>query len=56
MATLELEFEVYCSACGARLSAEGYGSSKVEVDPCGKCLKSERDEGYQEGVDSVEAE
>ena len=54
MATLELEFDVYCSECGARLSAEGYAGSKVEVEPCGKCLQAERNEGFQEGVDSVE--
>jgi len=53
MATLELDFEVYCT-CGARLTAEGFGGSRVEVEPCEKCMEKERDDAFQEGADSVE--
>lgn len=54
MPTLELDFEVFCSFCGAGLcnnSTEGRNnhSQYISLEPCGDCLEKAREEGRDEG-------
>ena len=54
MPTLELEFEVFCSVCGAGLcnnSSEGRNSHSqyISLEPCENCLEQAREEGRDEG-------
>jgi len=65
MPSIEVEFEVWCSKCGAGLclnvtprQSRGYGSQTpgVDIEPCEKCLENAREEGYQEGFDEGKAE
>ena len=53
MPTFEIEFEVYCS-CGEGLCNQSVGelrreNLRVTVEPCEKCLKKEKDDGWEEG-------
>jgi hypothetical protein len=60
----DIEFEVWCSKCGAGLcgnayvkSAQGYrGSQRVYIEPCEKCLENSYDEGVLAGHDEGKSE
>lgn len=46
---LSADFDVVCDECGAELTATfNQVRGKITVDPCGKCLKTARDEGREE--------
>lgn len=54
MPTLTLEFEVFCSLCGAGLcsnATEGSNmhSQYISMEPCEACLDNEHTAGYDEG-------
>jgi hypothetical protein len=66
MPVFEVEFEVYCSKCGAGLcnqtktenasySYSGTRMARLEVEPCENCLKEAKDEGYEEGKEADDA-
>lgn len=47
-----LEFEVWCS-CGQGLCSQCEDvKGGISVEPCEKCLKKARDEGYDDGHDT----
>jgi hypothetical protein len=57
MPEFSLEFEVYCS-CGEGLCMQSEarasrtrGMPQVVVQPCEKCLKTERDKGEESGYE-----
>lgn len=52
MPTLELEFEVFCSRCGAGLcwtctegKTKGRGMPYISLPPCDKCMEREYERG-----------
>ena len=47
-----LDFEVYCSECGADLYDDtDVNGLTVKVKPCENCMNREYDQGYADGVD-----
>ena len=62
--TEDLDFEVWCSKCGAGLCGnatvkphQGYGGSqRVYIDPCEKCLDVAASDGYDEGYEEGQTE
>lgn len=58
MPELSLEFEVFCGRCGNGLcnntretQSRGRHMPGIQVDPCEKCLESEKEAGHDEGYD-----
>jgi hypothetical protein len=50
----DIEFEVFCSKCGAGLCNRSDAASdrkghRVSIEPCSKCLEVEYDDGYEKG-------
>jgi hypothetical protein len=48
MATVDFSLDVVCDSCGSSLDVS-QTDRELRVYPCGKCLKSERDDGREEG-------
>ncbi len=55
MADLDIDVVVECGTCGKELDADvscpRTGVLSVDALPCSDCLKAERQEGYDEGVE-----
>ena len=58
MATVTIDFEVFCGTCGAGLcsSSKGGNTQKrgapfVSVDACSTCMKKEFDRGHDAGYE-----
>ena len=54
---VEVEFDVYCGACGAGLCGNTTTDSnkmRVTVDPCEKCLEAAKYQGYDQGIQEAE--
>jgi hypothetical protein len=61
MPEFTVDFEVYCSKCGAGLCNQSTtevrrGYPRVTVEPCTKCLDDAKNEGYDEGYKTGIAE
>jgi molecular chaperone GrpE (heat shock protein) len=63
MPSFEVEFEVFCDACGAGIchQAEGRNSRtrnapQVTVQPCDTCMEKAKEKARQEGFDEGEAD
>ena len=60
MSIMRVEFEVYCSKCGEGLSSftdvklDKYGSFKVRVELCSRCMELAEAKGYDEGYAAAE--
>lgn len=55
MPTLNIDIDVHCD-CGISLVTTVDRNNDIIVEPCEKCMEKERDEAYQQGVESVEKE
>lgn len=60
MPEINVEIEVWCS-CGEGLCNQSSDSNKgrgagIEVEPCGKCLETAKQQGYDEGYDEAQKE
>lgn len=61
MPDMTVSFECYCSYCGAGIcnnvtvkEAAWKGRIRLDIEPCEKCLESAKEEGFEDGVASVE--
>jgi hypothetical protein len=56
MAELTVPIDVECQVCGTELDVVVTLNSTIQVEPCTKCLRVERQVGYDEGLSDGEYE